>query len=198
VPYYADYGVYFMLGAAQVPIGRHNSDAHPDGMRNTAQMTPQQPSQDHGDPILHDLTIVPFRPENQTEVRCLILAGLTEHWGQLDPTKNPDLNDIRATYAQATFLVAWWHGTIVGTGALLPRSAHIAEIVRMSVAAHMRRHGIGRRLLQHLVAHAKARGYRQIILETTATWYEVIAFYQRNGFRIAHYRDEDMYFVLDL
>jgi GNAT superfamily N-acetyltransferase len=129
-------------------------------------MTPRQPSQDHGDPILHDLTIVPFRPENQTEVKRLILSGLTEHWGQLDPTQNPDLNDIGATYAQATFLVAWWHGTIVGTGALLPRSAQIAEIVRMSVAASMRRHGIGRRLLQHLMAHAKAQGYRRMILET--------------------------------
>ncbi len=120
-------------------------------------MTTRQPSQDNVDPILHDLAIVPFRPENQAEVKHLILAGLTDHWGQLDPTKNSDLNDIGATYAHATFLVAWLHGTIVGTGALMPRSAHSAEIVRMSVAAQMRRHGIGRRLLQHLVAHAKAR-----------------------------------------
>jgi putative acetyltransferase len=161
-------------------------------------MTQRQPSQDHVDPILHDLTIVPFRPENQTEVKRLILAGLTEHWGPLDPTKNPDLNDIGATYAHATFLVAWWHGIIVGTGALLPQSAPIAEIVRMSVAAHMRRHGIGRRLLQHLVAHAKARGYRQIIIETTATWHDVIAFYQHHGFQMTHYRDGDVYFMLDL
>jgi putative acetyltransferase len=161
-------------------------------------MTQRQPAQDHMDPILHDLTIVPFRPEHQAEVQRLILAGPAEHWGQLDPTKNPDLNDIGATYAQATFLVAWWHGTVVGTGALLPRSAHSAEVVHMSVAAHMRRHGIGRRLLQHLVAHAKARGYRQIILETTATWQDVIAFYQQQGFQITHYRDGDVYFVLNL
>jgi GNAT superfamily N-acetyltransferase len=165
---------------------------------NTSQMTPQQPSHGHGDSILHDLMIVPFQPENQAAVKRLILAGLTEHWGQLDPTKNPDLDDIGATYAHATFLVAWWHGTIVGTGALLPRSAHSAEIVRMSVAAHMRRHGIGTRLLQRLVAHAQARGYRRLILETTATWHEVIAFYQRNGFQITHCRDGDVYFRLDL
>ena len=157
-----------------------------------------QPAQGHLDPILDDLTIVPFRPEDQIEVKRLILAGLTEHWGQLDPTKNPDLSDIGATYAHATFLVAWWHGTIVGTGALLPRSAHSAEIVRMSVAANRRRHGIGRRLLQHLVAHAHARGYRHIILETTATWQDVIAFYQQHGFQITHYRDGNVYCVLDL
>jgi putative acetyltransferase len=161
-------------------------------------MTQRQPSQDTVDPILHDVAIVPFRPEHQAEVKRLILAGLTEHWGHLDPTKNPDLNDIGATYAQAIFLVAWWHGTIVGTGALMPRSVHIAEIVRMSVVAHMRRHGIGRRLLQHLMAHAKARRYRHIILETTATWHDVIAFYQQNGFQITHYRNGDVHFVRDL
>jgi putative acetyltransferase len=81
---------------------------------------------------------------------------------------------------------------------LKPWSADIAEIVRMSVAATMRRHGIGRLLLQHLVAHAKAQGYQHIILETTATWHDVIAFYQQQGFQITHYRDGDVYFVLDL
>jgi hypothetical protein len=57
-------------------------------------MTNWQPLQAHGDPILHDLTIVPLRPQDQADVKRLILAGLTEHWGQLDPTKNPDLNNI--------------------------------------------------------------------------------------------------------
>jgi hypothetical protein len=70
-------------------------------------MTNWQPLQDHGDPILHDLTIVPLRPQDQADVKRLILAGLTEYWGQLDATKNPDLNNIGATFAQATFLVAW-------------------------------------------------------------------------------------------
>jgi putative acetyltransferase len=68
----------------------------------------------------------------------------------------------------------------------------------MSVAANMRRHGIGRRLLQHLVAHAKARGYRCLVLETTATWHDVIAFYQQYGFQITYSRDGNVYFVLDL
>ncbi len=161
-------------------------------------MTQRQPSQTQEDPILHDVVIVPFQPEHQTDVKRLILEGLTEHWGQLDATKNPDLNDIGATYAQATFLVAWWHGSIVGTGALLPRSAQRAAIVRMSVAASLRRHGIGSCLLQHLVAHAQARGYRRLVLETTATWQDVIAFYQQYGFQITHYCDGNVYFVLDL
>lgn len=150
-------------------------------------------------PILAcDLTIVPFRPEDQTDVKTLVLAGLAEHWGQLDPAKNQDLNDIAAAYAQGNFFVASWHDTIVGTGALLPRSERVAEIVRMSVASHMRRRGIGRSLLQQLVAQARLRGYRRIILETTATWNDVIAFYRQQGFAVTHERDGDVYFALDL
>ena len=41
-----------------------------------------------------DVIILPFQPENQAEVKNLILAGLAEHWGMIDPSKNPDLNDI--------------------------------------------------------------------------------------------------------
>ncbi len=147
---------------------------------------------------INELTILPFQSQNQAEVKSLILAGLAEHWGEIDPSKNPDLDDISSTYTQATFLVAWLDGQIVGTGALVPRSDGVAEIVRMSVAAERRRQGIGKIILQHLIKQAQTRGYRQIILETTATWHEVIEFYQRCGFRLTHYRDGDIYFALDL
>jgi ribosomal protein S18 acetylase RimI-like enzyme len=145
-----------------------------------------------------DITIAPFRPEDQAQVKSLILAGLGEHWGTIDPTKNPDLDDIRTTYASATFLVARRQGRIVGTGALVPRSDGVAEIVRMSVAKDLRRRGVGRLILQQLIERAQAAGYRQVILETTATWREVIEFYQRCGFHITHYRDSDVYLALDL
>ena len=71
-----------------------------------------------------------------------------------------------------------------------------AEVVRMSVAAAARRRGLGRRILSALCAEAKARGFRRVILETTQTWSEVIAFYQSFGFRITHYKDGDVYFEL--
>jgi len=148
--------------------------------------------------MLSKITILPFHPDNQIEVKNLILAGLAEHWGEIDPGKNPDLNDISSAYANAIFLVAWSQDKIVGTGALVPRSCEAAEIVRMSVLAEMRRQGIGKALLQQLVKRAREAGYHKIILETTATWYEVIEFYKRFGFCITHYRDGDVYFALDL
>lgn len=145
-----------------------------------------------------DITILPFRSENQTEVRNLVLAGLAEHWGKLDPDKNPDLEDIALTYAEAVFLVAWQDDKIIGTGALVPRSAEIAEIVRMSVAVNLRRNGVGRKILHRLCERAKSDGYKRLVLETTDTWYEVIEFYKKFGFQISHYLDGDVYFVRDI
>jgi len=142
--------------------------------------------------------IRPFHLDDQKPARDLILAGLEEYWGKLDENKNPDLNNIADSYRDGIFLVACLQGKIVSTGALLPRSAGTAEIVRMSVARHLRRQGIGRKMLEELCCRIFQRGFRQVILETTATWKNVIAFYQAFGFQISHYADGDVYFVLDL
>ncbi len=145
-----------------------------------------------------DINILPFQSEYQAEVKNLILAGLAEHWGTLDPTKNPDLHDITRTYANGIFLVAWQNNQIIGTGALLPKSNDTAEIVRMSVIPNMRRKGIGRKILQKLCERAKFDGYKRLVLETTETWHEVIEFYKQFGFQVTHYLDGDVYFALDL
>jgi len=123
---------------------------------------------------------------------------LADHWGELDPTLNPDLNDIAESYRDALFLVAKQNGRVVGCGALVPHDADTAEVKRMSVAAELRRQGLGRRILMALCEQARARGFQRIILETTKTWDEVIAFYRAFGFQITHHRDGDVYFELDL
>lgn len=144
------------------------------------------------------IKILPFQPENQETVRGLILEGLEEHWGYLDESKNPDLEDIGVSYGEATFLVAWLDGEIVGTGAFIPRSERVVEIVRMSVLRELRRQGIGRRILRELCRRAYESGYREAISETTNTWEGVIEFYRQFGFQITHYVEDDVYFGLDL
>ena len=145
-----------------------------------------------------EINILPFQPEDQAEVKNLVLTGLSEHWGTLDPSRNPDLNDIGLTYANAVFLVAWQDKKIIATGALVPKSNDTAEIVRMSVVANMRRNGIGRMILQRLFENAKSNGYNRLVLETTDTWHEVIEFYKKFGFQITHYLDGNVYFALDI
>lgn len=135
-----------------------------------------------------------FVPADQTAARTLILTGLGEHWGWIDETRNPDVDDIAVNYAGQTFLVAEDGGQLLGTGALIHETDDVARVVRMSVAAAMRRQGLGSQLLDALIARARQRDYRKIVLETTATWTEVIAFYQRHGFRELGVADGDMHF----
>ena len=144
------------------------------------------------------IEIHPFTPADQAAVRSLILAGLEEHWGILDPTLNPDLDDIAASYAGAIFLTAWQDGALVATGALVHEAAGVARVVRMSVDRRRRRSGIGRRILNALLDQARSQGYHRIVLETTATWADAVAFYLRCGFQVTGCRDGDVHFALDL
>ncbi len=78
------------------------------------------------------LSMVPFCPEDQQPTKALILAGMKEHWGVLDESKNPDLDDIASSYADGVFLVAWQDEEIAGTGAFRLISDATVEIVHMS------------------------------------------------------------------
>ena len=149
------------------------------------------------DDIHCHIVVHPFRPEDQDAAKALILAGLVEHWGWLDPTANPDLDDIASTYARGTFLIAWQGEHAVATGALLPETEGIGRIVRMSVAPDKRRRGIGGLVLEQLVERARANGYHTLVLETTSTWHDAIRFYESHGFRRIGSWDGDTHFVFD-
>ncbi|MCS7061430.1 MAG: GNAT family N-acetyltransferase [Anaerolineae bacterium] len=109
-------------------------------------------------------------------VRALILAGLQEHCGALGSTLNSDFNDIAGSHAHALFLTAWQDETVVGTGALILEAAGICRIVRTSFDQRYGRKGTGRRILNEVIAHARAQGNRLVVLETIDTWSDAIAF----------------------
>jgi putative acetyltransferase len=144
------------------------------------------------------VTIRPLAPGDAAAARALILAGLAEHWGYLDETRNPDLDDIAGHYAGALFLVAEANGELIGTGALIADGPATGRIVRMSVSQAWRRRGTGRQILDALLIAARERGYERVVLETTATWEDATAFYRRAGFQPVEERDGDLHFVLEL
>jgi len=144
------------------------------------------------------IELKPFQFSDQPAAKALILDGLVDHWGFLDESKNPDLDDLAASYADGTFLVAWQNDEIIGTGAFVPCSEKQVEVVRMSVAKEMRRQGIGQQILSGLCKTASEKGYEEVILETTETWQAVIEFYLQYGFEITHYLDGDVYFRKEL
>jgi ribosomal protein S18 acetylase RimI-like enzyme len=149
---------------------------------------------------VEQVTIRPFRGEDQQTVRTLVLAGLGDHFGEIDETMNPDLDDITATYVLPghRVVVAEYGGAIVGAGTLVEEAVGIGRLVRMSVARGQRGRGIGRKLVSHLLDEARNRGYRRVLVETTDDWQDAIGLYRACGFQTEGFRDGDIHMYLDL
>lgn len=126
----------------------------------------------------------PFSPTDQAAAKQLILAGLAEHWDELDLSLNPDLNDIQTSYIASGggFVVVEAEGKLIGTGALMPEGTDVARIGRVSVHQDYRRRGMGQAITAHLVAMACQAGYAKVVVETTDTWQPAIRLYLEFGF----------------
>lgn len=146
------------------------------------------------------VTIRPFQPADQEATRDLVLAGLGEHFGCIKPELNPDLDDIWRSFPAGggCFLVAEAEGRIVGSGGLLPEGPATWRIVRVSVAPHFRRAGLGRRLTRYLISAARELGARDIVVETNEDWQAAIALYLGCGFVVEAYRDGECHMRLRL
>jgi len=140
--------------------------------------------------VTENITIRSFVPSDQHAARDLILAGLGEHFPDLDPAYNPDLDDISQAYtAQGhVFVVAEADGHLVGTGGLLVQGS-AGQLVRVSVAHDRRGRGIGRALVEHLVIVAQARGLTRAWMETNDDWYAAQALYRACGFQEFDHRE---------
>jgi putative acetyltransferase len=72
-------------------------------------------------------------------------------------------------HASITFFSLRDGATLLGVGALKELGSDHAEIKSMHTAAAARGRGVGRALLEHLLAVARSRGHRRVSLETGAT-----------------------------
>ena len=141
-----------------------------------------------------------FEPRDQNAARQLILTGLGEHFGFIDETYNPDLDDIAANYIEPghTFAVAEIGTELVGTGALITEREGTGRLVRMSVSRKYRRKGIGRALVAYLLNIARQQGFTRVVVTTEPDWEDAIGLYRHCGF-IEYQRDDaDVYFSLEV
>lgn len=131
-----------------------------------------------------DIQIRPFNANDQSLARALILQGLGEHFGFIDETLNPDLDDIAANYLARghLFVVAESQQTLVGTGALRVYPDKTGQLVRISTHAAYRRLGIACAICQHLIDSARQRDLLRLIVETNDNWHGAIKLYQNLGF----------------
>ncbi len=83
-----------------------------------------------------------------------------------------------------TFWSVWDEGVLAGCGALKELSGQHGEIKSMRTdGAHLRK-GVGAHMLEHIIAEAKARGYRRLSLETgsSAAFVPATRMYEMRGF----------------
>jgi putative acetyltransferase len=91
----------------------------------------------------------------------------------------------------------------VGCVAIRPLPGGVAEVKRMYVIREWRGNGVGRALLETLIAWARAAGYQLLRLGTLADMLEAQALYRSLGFTpIERYRADEMidteFYELDL
>lgn len=93
-----------------------------------------------------------------------------------------DANGLSAP--EVTFWTAWRGDSLVGFVALKQLDPRHGEVKSMRAAPEARGTGVGRALLAHVVATARARGYARLSLETgTAELHQpAVALYRSAGF----------------
>lgn len=100
------------------------------------------------------------------------------------------------------FLAGRLAGAPVACGVLKKVAPDVADIKRMWVSERVRGRGVGRRLLERLVAEGRAMGLRRVQLETNRVLTEAIALYRSAGFEeVEPFNDEPHahhWFALDL
>ncbi|WP_404712332.1 GNAT family N-acetyltransferase [Sphingomonas sp. MMS24-J13] len=116
------------------------------------------------------------------------VAGLlAHHIGELRAVMGEHAFALDASGLSApgvTFWTAWRDGTLAGFGALKQLAPDHGEVKSMRAAPAARGSGVGRALIEHIIAEAKARGYKRLSLETgtAALHAPAIALYRRAGF----------------
>jgi putative acetyltransferase len=111
-----------------------------------------------------------MRIERDDLTREAVHALLREHLAnmyELSPAESVhalDLDKLRGP--DITFWTVWDQDTLLGCGALKQLTPAHGEIKSMRTPKSMRRRGAGRAVLAHIIAEARARGYRRLSLET--------------------------------
>jgi len=100
------------------------------------------------------------------EIRALLEEHLRNMY-ELSPPESVHALDLAALRRpEITFWTAWSEGVLLGCGALKELDRTHGEVKSMRTASSHRRRGVGRAMLEHIIAEARARSYRRLSLET--------------------------------
>ena len=141
-------------------------------------------------------SIVPFEARHVDAILALIGSVFAEYGLTFDPSGyDADLTRIEMKYRDAggDFWVLEEDGRVVGTVAVVPLSTAEVEVKRVYLDASLRGQGWGRRLVEHTLAWARARGHERVRLWSDVKFTRAHVMYERLGFVRTGIRDcEDL------
>ena len=100
------------------------------------------------------------------QVHALLEEHLADMHAQSPPESVHALDLDRLRAPDVSFWTAWEGDTLLASGALKELDPTHAEIKSMRTPQALRGRGAGKAMLAHLIAMARARGYRRLSLET--------------------------------
>lgn len=117
-------------------------------------------------------------------VLALLQLHLDEMHRWSPPTSVHAMPAGRLRQPDVAFFSAWDGETLAGCGAIKHLDGDHGELKSMRVAPAYRGRGVGRAILDHLLAEARRRGYIRVSLETgrPAPFLPAQALYRQSGF----------------
>ncbi|MBX9935530.1 MAG: GNAT family N-acetyltransferase [Burkholderiaceae bacterium] len=99
----------------------------------------------------------------------------------------PEFTTLPGKYAapEGRLLLAWKDGAVVGCAALRKVDRNICEMKRVYIRPVARGEGLGRRLVESLLAEAREAGYSRICLDVLPEFVAAQGLYESLGFRPA-------------
>ena len=131
--------------------------------------------------VTASVLIVPFEPVHEAGFRTLVSETLREFGFEPDPEIDPDLADPAGAYESLWVAVA--DGEVVGSVALRELTRAKRQLKRMYLRPDQRGRGLGRRLLETALEHARADGISVISLDTSERMEAARSLYEAYGFR---------------
>jgi DNA-binding MarR family transcriptional regulator len=133
-------------------------------------------------------------PEHPDALYCLAeyVAELNRRSDRgFDPSVGATAKPHEVRPPAGRFFVARLHGAPIGCGAIKHHPGGVTDVKRMWLAPSARGLGLGRRLLAHLEAAARADGARVAHIETSSDLPEALALYRATGWRdVEPFNDE--------
>jgi putative acetyltransferase len=137
-----------------------------------------------------DFTLRRIRPGDDAAVAAIIREVMPS-FGASGPgfaIADREVDSMSEAYdaPRCAYFVVEAQGVVLGGGGIAPLEGgpfEVCELRKMYFLPQARRHGVGRRLLQHCLRVARGFGFRACYLETLTGMEDAMRLYARSGFR---------------